>query len=42
MPALHGGDVLGTACGAETLVTIRDSGSFMDPRSETDWWQGHP
>lgn len=42
LPALHGGDVLGTACGAETLVTVRDSGSFMDPRSETDWWQGHP
>ena len=42
MPALHGGDVIGTACGSETLVTIRDSGSFMDPRSETDWWQGHP
>lgn len=42
MPALHGGDVIGSACGAETLVTVRDSGSFMDPRSETDWWQGHP
>lgn len=42
MPALHGGDAIGTACAATTLVTIRDSGSFMDPRSETDWWQGHP
>lgn len=42
MPALHAGDVIGTACAGETLVTIRDSGAFMDPRSETDWWQGHP
>jgi hypothetical protein len=42
LPALHGGDVIGTACGNATLVTIRDSGTFMDPRSETDWWQGHP
>lgn len=42
MPALKGGDVIGTACGSATLVTIRDSGTFMDPRSETDWWQGHP
>jgi hypothetical protein len=42
LPALHGGDPIGTACGAEVLVTIRDSGTFMDPRSENDWWQGHP
>lgn len=42
LPALKGGDALGTACSGQTLVTVRDSGSFMDPRSETDWWQGHP
>lgn len=42
LPALAGGDVLGTACSSQTFVTVRDSGAFMDPRSETDWWQGHP
>ncbi|MBI3203816.1 MAG: hypothetical protein HYZ29_19910 [Myxococcales bacterium] len=42
LPALKGGDVIGTACAGQTLVTVRDSGAFMDPRSETDWWQGHP
>lgn len=42
LPALRAGDPLGRACGVQTLVSVRDTGSFMDPRSETDWWQGHP
>jgi hypothetical protein len=42
LPALRGGDPVGRACGGQTLVSIRDTGQFMDPRSENDWWQGHP
>ena len=42
LPALKGGDPIGRACGSQTLVAIRDTGSFMDPRSQDDWWQGHP
>lgn len=40
LPALHNGEVLGTAPGAEILVSIRDRGDFMDPRSRKDWWRG--
>ncbi len=32
---------LGTSIGSE-LVSIRDTGSFMDPRSRKDWWQSSP
>ncbi len=32
---------LGTSTGSE-LVSIRDTGSFMDPRSQKDWWQNGP
>ncbi len=32
-------DVLGTAQGQEILFSIRDTGSFMDPRVQKDWWQ---
>jgi hypothetical protein len=42
LPALKAGEPIGRACGSSVLVAIRDSGTFMDPRSETDWWQGHP
>jgi len=31
------GYTLGTSNGSE-LVSIRDTGSFMDPRSKKDWW----
>ena len=40
LPALRNDQVLGTALGDEIKVSIRDSGSFMDPRSGKDWWQG--
>ena len=40
LPALRGGQPFGRARGDEIGVAIRDTGSFMDPRSRKDWWQG--
>jgi len=40
LPALRGGQALGRARGNAIGVAIRDYGSFMDPRSRKDWWQG--
>jgi hypothetical protein len=40
LPALRNGQPLGTASGGQVLVAIRDCGSFLDPRSRKDWWQG--
>jgi len=40
LPALQGGEPLGRAWDTEVRVVIRDTGSFMDPRSRKDWWQG--
>ncbi|MCL7454490.1 MAG: hypothetical protein M8467_15740, partial [Anaerolineae bacterium] len=39
LPALRGGQPFGRARGTEIGVAIRDSGTFMDPRSRKDWWQ---
>lgn len=41
LPALRAGQGLGRALGNEVGVAIRDCGSFMDPRSRLDWWQGY-
>jgi len=41
LPALRGGQSLGRARGDEVGVAIRDNGTFMDPRSRKDWWQGY-
>lgn len=41
LPALGSGEVFGTAQGSDVRVVIRDTGSFMDPRSRRDWWQGY-
>ena len=41
LPALDPGQAFGRARGSEIKVAIRDTGSFMDPRSRKDWWQGH-
>jgi hypothetical protein len=38
LPALKENQALGTALGNEIQVAIRDSGTFMDPRSRKDWW----
>jgi hypothetical protein len=40
LPALRPGQPLGRAPGSEIDAAIRDSGSFLDPRSRKDWWQG--
>jgi len=40
LPALRGGQPFGRASTGEVLAAIRDTGSFMDPRSRKDWWQG--
>jgi hypothetical protein len=40
LPALPAGQPFGRATGAEIQVAIRDAGTFMDPRSQTDWWHG--
>jgi len=40
LPGLHNGDMLGTARTSEVLVSVRDRGDFMDPRSRKDWWRG--
>lgn len=42
LPALHGGEPLGRATGYEVGVAVRDTGSFMDPRSRKDWWRRFP
>jgi hypothetical protein len=41
LPAVRGGQALGRAAGSELLVAIRDTGTFLDPRSRYDWWAGH-
>ena len=38
LPALGNNQPFGRARGSEVLVTIRDCGAFMDPRSRKDWW----
>ena len=39
LPALREGQCFGVANGDELGIAIRDSGTFMDPRSLKDWWQ---
>ncbi len=40
LPALFPGQPLGRASGNEIDIAMRDAGSFLDPRSRKDWWQG--
>jgi hypothetical protein len=40
LPALQPLQALGRARGATAGVAIRDTGTFMDPRSVGDWWIG--
>ncbi len=40
LPALWPGQPLGRAPGTEIDAATRDNGSFLDPRSRKDWWQG--
>ena len=39
LPALRRSDSIGTAQSPSIMVAVRDTGSFMDPRSGKDWWQ---
>ena len=39
LPALRGGQAFGRAMGNEIKVSVRDTGAFLDPRSQKDWWQ---
>ena len=41
LPALRNDQPLGMARGYEIRVAIRDNGTFLDPRSRKDWWQGY-
>jgi len=41
LPALRNDQPLGMAQGYEIRVAIRDNGTFLDPRSRKDWWQGY-
>ncbi|MBI5877856.1 MAG: hypothetical protein HZB53_09410 [Chloroflexi bacterium] len=40
LPALRGGQGFGRAIGQAIIVGIQDNGTWMDPRSCKDWWQG--
>lgn len=40
LPALRGNQAFGRARAQTIGVAIRDTGTFMDPRSRKDWWQG--
>lgn len=40
LPVLRSNQPFGRALGVEIKVAIRDNGSFLDPRSRNDWWQG--
>ncbi|MCX6044896.1 MAG: hypothetical protein NT075_07265 [Chloroflexi bacterium] len=40
LPALRQNEDFGIATGATMKLAIRDTGSFLDPRSRKDWWFG--
>ena len=40
LPALKGHQAFGKAINNEIKVAVRDTGSFLDPRSRNDWWRG--
>jgi hypothetical protein len=42
LPTLPAGKVFGTTSGTNMVVTVVDSGGFLDPRSCNDWWQIRP
>ncbi len=41
LPAVHSQEQVGSGADAPAKIAVRDSGSFMDPRSRKDWWRGH-
>jgi hypothetical protein len=42
LPGVTNLSAIGTARGDKVDVIVRDSGSFLDPRSWQDWWQDQP
>lgn len=42
LPALHGRQPFARAQGSQIRVAVRDNGSFLDPRSQKDWWKEYP
>jgi hypothetical protein len=41
LPAVHNGEVVGSARYNQVVVGVRDRGMFTDPRSRKDWWRGY-
>ncbi len=41
LPAVRAGQAIGRAAADSLGIAIRDSGTFLDPRSRKDWWRGH-
>jgi hypothetical protein len=41
LPAVRTGQAIGRASRDRIGVAVRDTGSFMDPRSHYDWWRGY-
>lgn len=41
LPALREGQAFGRAGGSEILIAVRDNGTFLDPRSQKDWWKAY-
>ena len=39
LPGLRLDSVVGVAEDRRILIAVRDTGSFMDPRTAKDWWQ---
>lgn len=39
LPGLRNGQTVGVATSSELLIAIRDRGTFMDSRSQSDWWR---
>jgi hypothetical protein len=42
LPGVYNDSVVATALEGEVRVSVRDAGSFLDPRSWQDWWQDQP
>jgi hypothetical protein len=41
LPALRGGEVWGMAATGSIKIAVRDTGTFMDPRTCKDWWMDY-
>lgn len=41
LPVVRAGQAIGRAAEDKIGVAVRDTGSFMDPRSRYDWWRGY-